>query len=77
MKYYAECIKIDNFTNFAKQNYQEIDFGGVGGAAEGVGGAAEGGGREKEEDKEEEEEEEEEEKEEEEETKENRYCHCI
>ena len=45
MKYYAECIKIDNFTNFAKQNYQEIDFGGVGGAAEGVGGAAEGGGR--------------------------------
>ena len=42
MKYYAECIKIDNFTNFAKQNYQEIDFGGVGGAAEEGGG---GGGR--------------------------------
>ena len=42
MKYYAECIKIDNFTNFAKQNYQEIDFGGVGGAAKGGRG---GGGR--------------------------------
>ena len=45
MKYYAECIKIDNFTNFAKQNYQEIDFGGVGGAAEGGGGGRGGIGR--------------------------------
>ena len=39
--------KIDNFTKLAKQNDQEIDFGGVGGGRKrggGVGGEAEGGG---------------------------------
>ena len=54
--------KIDNFIKLAKQNDQEIDFGGVGVAAEGGGGEGigRGGGKEGEE-----------------ETKQNRYCHCI
>ena len=39
--------KIDNFIKLAKQNDQEIDFGGVGGGRKrggGVGGKAEGSG---------------------------------
>ena len=39
--------KIDNLSKLAKQNDQEIDFGGVGGGRKrggGVGGEAEGGG---------------------------------